>query len=112
MNDNYIYPNGENIRSNLYIVPSCKSITDLCINETDNPYYKLLAPGESLQINLRTKYSVDSETKTIYKTMIFDLRTSLYSDPNLYKIIFKASYLNTNDYSVNAGTTYTPDNIG
>lgn len=107
---NYVWPDFINV-SNLYIVPSCKSITDICINETDNPYYKLLAPGESLQINLRTKYSVNSGSTTISKTMIFDLRTSLYSDPNSYKIEFKASYLNTSDYSVNTGTTYTPDNI-
>ena len=64
-----------------------------------------------MQINLRTKYKIQSEKTTVSKTMIFDLRTSLYSDPNIYKIQFKASYLNTNDYSVNAGTTYTPDNI-
>ena len=71
-------------------------IKDICITESDTSVnYKLLYPGESLEIPISIVYSLSADTNNeVVKTMGFDLRNSLYSDPMNYKFEIKAKYSN------------------
>ena len=70
-------------------------IKDICITESDTSVnYKLLYPGESLEIPVSVVYSLNSENNEVSKIMGFDLRNSLYSDPMNYKFEIKAKYSN------------------
>lgn len=80
----------------MYICPHVSSIKDICITENDSLHYKLLHPGEALQISLNILYCLakGSEKNNIEKTLCFDLRNSLYIDPLAYKVVIKAKYSN------------------
>jgi hypothetical protein len=70
-------------------------IKDICITESDTSVnYKLLYPGESLEIPISVVYSLNINNSEVVKTMGFDLRNSLYSDPMNYKFEIKAKYSN------------------
>jgi hypothetical protein len=71
-------------------------IKDICITESDTSVnYKLLYPGESLEIPISVVYSLSADTNNeVVKIMGFDLRNSLYSDPMNYKFEIKAKYSN------------------
>lgn len=70
-------------------------IKDICITENDTSVnYKLLYPGESLEIPISVIYSLSADITEVVKTMGFDLRNSLYSDPMNYKFEIKAKYSN------------------
>jgi hypothetical protein len=70
-------------------------IKDICITESDTSVnYKLLYPGESLEIPISVTYALNSVNIEVTKTMGFDLRNSLYSDPMNYKFEIKAKYSN------------------
>ena len=56
--------------------------------------YKLLLPGETLQIPICVKFKLSSEQE-VQKTISFDLRNSLYTDPLNYQINLKAKYSNS-----------------
>ena len=53
-----------------------------------------IAPGESLHIPLIIQYYL-SENMSIQKTLSFDLRTSLYSDPTNFTFTVQANYTDT-----------------
>lgn len=63
---------------------------------TGNSVYSKMsiAPGESLQIPLIIQYYL-SENMSIQKTLSFDLRTSLYSDPTNFTFTVQANYTDT-----------------
>lgn len=72
------------------------NIKDICITESDTSVnYKLLYPGESLEIPISVNYALNSNNTEVTKTMGFDLRNSLYSDPMNYKFEIKAKYSNS-----------------
>ena len=78
----------------MVVYPRISNIDDICISNEDNNMYKLLLPGETLQIPICVKFKLSSD-KEVQKTISFDLRNSLYSDPLNYQINLKAKYSNS-----------------
>ena len=78
----------------MVVYPRISNIDDICISNEDNNMYKLLLPGETLQIPICVKFKLGSEQE-VQKTISFDLRNSLYSDPLNYQINLKAKYSNS-----------------
>ena len=75
--------------------PHITTQKDICITETDNINYKIIYPGESLEIPITVMYSLNKDVSEITKTMAFDLRNSLYNDPLNFKFNLKAKYSNS-----------------
>lgn len=78
----------------MYVFPHVSSMKEICITENDSLHYKILYPGESLQVPLSVLYKLSSEYPQMEKTLCFDLRNSLYSDPLSYKVQLKAKFSN------------------
>lgn len=76
------------------VYPRISNINDICISNEDNNMYKLLLPGETLQIPICVKFKLTQDKQEVIKTISFDLRNSLYSDPLNYQITLKAKYSN------------------
>ena len=82
----------------LYIYPHIDDEEDLIINNANLYSYMTLAPNESLIIPLNVHYKLtgqDTEGKnlpSISRYIAFDLRSSLYLNPNTYIIKFIAPY--------------------
>lgn len=75
--------------------PRISNITDICITSEDtNNMYKLLLPGESLQVPICVKFKLTQNKSEVTKTISFDLRNSLYTDPLNFQINLKAKYSN------------------
>ena len=85
--DNYSTLSG--IGAVLYPYPINKE--DLTIGEPGQ-LYKNLKPKESINLPLVFTYKLDSNNKSISKTISFDIRTSLYNEPTNYKVAIKANY--------------------
>ena len=77
------------------VFPHITSQKDICITETDSINYKIIYPGESLEIPISVMYSLGNDFKEVTKTMAFDLRNSLYNDPLNFKFSLKAKYSNS-----------------
>ena len=77
------------------IYPYIKESKALCIDSDSTNAYMLLEPGQELRIPMMFEYKLDAGKAgdTITKTISFDLRPSLYTDPTNYtiKITAKAS---------------------
>ena len=77
------------------IYPYIKESKALCIDSDSTNAYMLLEPGQELRIPMMFEYKLDTGKAgdTITKTISFDLRPSLYTDPTNYtiKITAKAS---------------------
>lgn len=89
-----IYPKGQLLSDNIYMFPYVTNSKDICITEQDSMNCKLLYPGESLQVKLHVRYKLSLSKPELEKTMVFDLRNSLYSDPINYKFTVRAKYAN------------------
>lgn len=86
--------------------PHISSNKDICITEFDENNCKIIYPGESVQVNITVQYRLGAgaavafnNVNEIEKTLCFDLRNSLFSDPLSYKVKIKAKY--SNDLSNN-----------
>lgn len=79
----------------LFIYPHITNWKDICITPEDNSKYKTLRPGESLQIPISANVYLTSNGQWVEKTMSFDLRTSLYSDPVNYKFTIRTDFEDT-----------------
>ena len=92
-----IYPGffNKNWDGGMCVFPHITSQKDICITETDSINYKIIYPGESLEIPISVMYSLSSKFKEVTKTMAFDLRNSLYNDPLNFKFSLKAKYSNS-----------------
>ena len=77
------------------IFPHLTNIKDICITENDNINYKVIYPGEFLEIPITVMYYLDENHQEVMKTMGFDLRNSLYSDPLNYKFDVIAKFSNS-----------------
>lgn len=95
----------------MLVYPRVSNLSAICMTEEDtNRNYKLLLPGESLQIPITVKYKLGNEeingvnvnVDEITKTISFDLRNSLYTDPLNFQISLKAKY--SNDLANNVRT--------
>ena len=96
-NAKIIYPEFFNVEwlGGMCAFPHITSLKDICITETDNINYKIIYPGESLEVPISITYSLSSSLPEITKTMAFDLRNSLYNDPLNFKFNLKAKYSNS-----------------
>jgi hypothetical protein len=75
--------------------PHLTDIKDICITENDNINYKVIYPGEFLEIPITVMYYLDENHQKVIKTIGFDLRNSLYSDPLNYKFDIVAKFSNS-----------------
>ena len=78
----------------MFVYPHITNYKDICITPEDHYQYKLIKPGESVQIPFSINYNYsdenDKELKFVEKTISFDIRASLYSDPVNYKFTLRA----------------------
>ena len=97
-----IYPGGGFLNTpSMCAFAHLTSIKDICITEKDDTMYKLIRPGEAVEIPIHVMYYLGNtkNNNSIQKTLSFDLRTSLYSDPLNFKVALLAKY--SNDLSNN-----------
>ena len=71
----------ESKRKGMVIYPYVSTKYGLCIDSDDPRSYIVINPGEGKLLYLCTEYVVKDSNTNIEKTISFDLRTSLYSDP-------------------------------
>lgn len=87
-------PTHGTMNSYITIYPYIGDMTAICIDAND--IYKTLNPGESVTIPLSVYYFFSDQNIThLERTMSFDLRTSLYTDPVNY--IFTIGVSRTSD---------------
>jgi hypothetical protein len=69
----------------------------LCLDSDSIGSYKLLNPGDYINIPIAFEYRLKANNSpaVISKTMSFDIRTSLYSDPITYTFKVTAKAINT-----------------
>ena len=79
------------------VYPHVNDLKDICITQNDGSNYKVIHPGEALQVNFTVKYALSSMTTEVEKTICFDLRNSLYTDPLSFKFVLSAKYANTTE---------------
>ena len=94
-----IYSYSKMTEDDIYMFPYITSSKDICITDSDTMNCKLLYPGEALEVKLHVRFKLSlSESTSAYrsleKTMSFDLRNSLYSDPINFKFTVRAKYSN------------------
>lgn len=89
--------NGKNLSAyyGMNLFPNIDDLTNICISRTDNASYKIIYPGEALQIPFTVMYVLNKDISSTTKTIEFDLRNSLYNDPLNFKFSIKANYTNT-----------------
>jgi hypothetical protein len=66
----------------------------MCMDSNDIRTYKVINPGEEIIIPLMCKYKL-SENEELQRTILFDIRTSLYNEPISYSITFTVKNTNT-----------------
>lgn len=81
----------ESKQKGMVIYPYVSTKYGLCIDSDDPRSYVVINPGEEIVVPMYCEYVVKDSNTTIEKTISFDLRTSLYSDPVNYtfKVIGK-----------------------
>lgn len=79
-----------------FLYPIVRSKYGLCISNKGDQYLAI-TPGNSINIPIyfEYKFADDGKLSTSSKTMSFDLRTSLYSDPINYTFSVTAKKINT-----------------
>ena len=86
--------NTDTAERGMFVYPHITNYKDICITPEDHYQYKLIKPGESVQIPFSINYNYsdenDKELKFVEKTISFDIRASLYSDPVNYKFTLRA----------------------
>ena len=78
------------------LYPRVLSKYGLCIDSDETISYLSINPGEDVIIPLECEYIVDVKYGSIKKTISFDLRTSLYTDPINYTL--EVNCLNSTTY--------------
>lgn len=75
------------------IYPFVTTKYSLCVDSDSNRSYAVINPGEEIVIPIYCEYIVKESNASISKTISFDLRTSLYTDPINYtfKVVAKNS---------------------
>jgi hypothetical protein len=89
----------ENGGCGMCVFPHLSTIKDICITEMDSVNYKIVYPGDSIEIPLTVMFTLNETYDRVTKTMSFNLRNSLFSDPINYKFDIIAKY--SNDLSNN-----------
>jgi hypothetical protein len=75
-----------------FLIPSLKARTQVLCNTDKNGQYLKLGTGKSVSVPVTFEYYLNSSKKDVSKTIYFDLRPSLASDPRHYSLTVKASY--------------------
>lgn len=88
-----VIPTIEGSKIGMVIYPFVSTKYGLCIDSDDVRSYVVINPGEEIIIPMYCEYVVNEAGAQIEKTISFDLRTSLYSDPTNYS--FKVVGKNT-----------------
>ena len=68
----------------MVVYPYLSTLDGLSINTTESKSYKTLNSGESIIIPIMCSYVVPNANTSIKKTISFDIRTSLYTNPINY----------------------------
>lgn len=76
------------------LYPKVSDLSKITIDGGALSYYKLIKPGETLQVPFVWKMYITAGD-SIQKTISFDLRTSLYSDPINYILTIKSNESDT-----------------
>lgn len=78
------------------VYPYCYKKNGLLMTYNEAYKYLLMNPGDELIFPVMVEYRLDDDAfDFIYKTIAFDIRTSLYSDPLNYSLRIGAKYINT-----------------
>lgn len=98
------------------LYPSTSDKYGLCIS-SDNDNYQLINPGQTITIPAVFEYRLGTDLDSITKTLSFDLRPSLYSDPINYEFTVVAKKESTQQdivqqQSVKVKNKYNPTIIG
>lgn len=88
-----------------FMYPKIQDKYSLCLDSDNIGSYMTLSPGTIILIPIVFEYRIENQnTKSISKTMSFDLRTSLYKDPITYTFRVTAKHSSTaQDKAVAAG---------
>lgn len=104
---------GTKIGARMY--PSIREKYYLCLNNNSSNTYLELAPGDSINTPIVFEYklkddSTQNQISVVSKTMSFDVRTSLYSDPVNYTFVVTAKMNNaTQDKNIATSNRYSDD---
>lgn len=81
----------KNIDDDLIIYPYLSTKYGLCIDSNEIRSNLVISPNEMITVPLLCRYKITNADKDFVKTISFDMRTSLYSDPINYtfKVIAK-----------------------
>ena len=82
-----------NNENGMCIYPYLSNRYGLCINSDGRKSSLILNPGEEIIVPMLCEYKVQNSNTTIKKTITFDIRTSLYTDPTNY--LFTVTAKNT-----------------
>lgn len=75
----------------LVIYPYLTNTQSLCLNNDNVKSYIIIRPGEEIVVPMYCEYVVSKSLQHIKKTISFDLRTSLYTEPINYSFTVNAS---------------------
>ena len=89
--------NEPNNNNGMWVYPIVKDHNDLIIDNINNSLGRSIDPGEQVIIPIMVQYNLDgmSNLDLIKKTLSFDLRTSLYTDPINYSFTVVAKKVDT-----------------
>ena len=82
-----------NNNNGMCVYPYLSNRYGLCINSDGKKANLVLNPGEEIIVPMLCEYKVQEPNTTIKKTITFDIRTSLYTDPTNY--LFTVTAKNT-----------------
>lgn len=88
-----------------FLYPYVNSMSDIQLKVGNSRYYPL-KPGESISLGLMLEYFLTANNSQIEKTIAFDVRTSLYSEPHLYIVKVKAQYESQKQFEDTATNRY------
>lgn len=92
----------------MYVYPFLMQKDMLCLDSDDIRTYKVVNPGEEIIIPLYCEYKVSTAESQVYKTMSFDLRTSMHGDFTNFTYTIVASN-QKGIYDVIFDNNFTPD---
>ena len=95
----------------MFVYPVLQDTSDLSTPNQVSGTYRILNPGEEINIPIVIEFKVAGENDSIRKTISFDIYPSLYKDPVTYKVTIIAKNINEpgdmNNSSTNVIKQYT-----
>lgn len=78
----------------MFVYPILNSLDDISAPNHVSGTYKVLNPGEEINIPVAIEFKVAEGQSPIKKTISFDILPSLYKDPVTYKVTITSKYIN------------------